>query len=177
MAPEHKELIRNWVRMAKEKLVDKQTGLLVSTYDTIAQPLAGPEGSTIWMVAHCLQVVDEGFARDQYARARKELSRTVAGFAYGTEWPATWQGPRDIDSGVVIPVFEVSAGSSGMAFIGAASFKDMNFLRDLHSTLRMAAFPSRQEGELKYCASNQVGDAALLYAAVLGPLWEKAIAR
>jgi hypothetical protein len=174
---DHQELIRNWVRMARDKLVDKQTGLLVSTYDTIARPLAGPEGSTIWMVAHCLQVVDEEFARDQYTRARKELGRTVAGFAYGTEWPSTWQGPRDIDSGAVIPVFEVSAGSSGMAFIGAASFKDMNFLRDLHSTLRMAAFPSRQRGELKYCASNQVGDAALLYAAVLGPLWEKASAR
>jgi hypothetical protein len=28
-------------------------------------------------------------------------------------------------------------------------------------------------GRLKYCASNQVGDAALLYAATLGPLWQK----
>ncbi len=37
----------------------------------------------------------------------------------------------------------------------------------------MAAFPSGKNGRLKYCASNQVGDAALLYAAVLGPLWEK----
>jgi uncharacterized protein YjaG (DUF416 family) len=37
----------------------------------------------------------------------------------------------------------------------------------------MAAFPSRKNGQLKYCASNQVGDAALLYARVLGPLWER----
>jgi hypothetical protein len=37
----------------------------------------------------------------------------------------------------------------------------------------MAAFPSRKNGRLKYCASNPVGDAALLYASVLGPLWKK----
>jgi hypothetical protein len=29
-----------------------------------------------------------------------------------------------------------------------------------------------RQNQLKYCASNQVGDAALLYASVLGPLWE-----
>jgi hypothetical protein len=26
---------------------------------------------------------------------------------------------------------------------------------------------------VRYCASNQVGDAVLLYASVLGPVWEK----
>jgi hypothetical protein len=39
--------------------------------------------------------------------------------------------------------------------------------------LLFAACPSRRGGRLRYCASNQVGDAALLYAAVLGPVWEK----
>jgi hypothetical protein len=146
---------------------------LVCSFETDGTPLDGPEGSTIWMVAHCLQVVDEPFARDQYDRARKELGRIVLGFGYGTEWPASWQGPRDIDSGMVIPVFEVSAGSSGMAFMAASTFHDWPFLQALNATLDMAAFPSRRNGQLKYCASNQVGDAALLYASVLGPLWER----
>jgi hypothetical protein len=61
-----------------------------------------------------------------------------------------------------------------MAFVAASSFQDWNFLRALATTLDMAAFPLRKEGQLKYCASNQVGDAAILYAAVQGPLWEKA---
>jgi hypothetical protein len=60
-----------------------------------------------------------------------------------------------------------------MAFIGAAAFEDKPFLASLATTLEFAAFPSRKEGRLKYCASNQVGDAALLYAATLGPLWRK----
>ena len=170
---DHSALCRQWVATAKAHLVHKETGLLVSAYDTDGRPLYGPEGSTIWMVAHCLQVVDESFARDQYDRARQELGRITLGFGYGTEWPASWQGPRDIDSGFVIPGFEVSAGSSGMAFMAAASFQDWRFLQALATTLDMAAFPSRQSGQLKYCASNQVGDAAMLYATVLGPLWER----
>jgi hypothetical protein len=79
----------------------------------------------------------------------------------------------DVDSGMVVPGLGVSAGSSGMAFIAAASFHDWDFLQALTTTLDMAAFPARQQGGLKYCASNQVGDAAILYAAVLGPLWER----
>lgn len=43
------------------------------------------------------------------------------------------------------------------------------------TTLDMAAFTTLKQGKLRYCASNQVGDAAMLYAAVLGPLWEKAL--
>lgn len=170
---DHSDLCRAWIAMAKKRLLHKETGLLVSSYTTDGTPLDGPEGSTIWMVAHCLQVVDEPFARDQYQRARKELGRITLGFGYGVEWPASWQGPRDIDSGAVIPVFEVSAGSSGMAFMAASSFHDWEYLQALTATLDMAAFPSSHQGRLKYCASNQVGDAAMLYAAVLGPLWER----
>ena len=170
---DHSDLCRRWVANAKKTLIHAPTGLLVSSYMVDGSPLDGPEGSTIWMVVHCLQVVDEAFARDQYQRARKELGRITAGFGYGVEWPAAWQGPRDIDSGAVIPVFEVSAGSSGMAFIAASSFRDWEFLRALATTVDMAGFPSRKDGQLKYCASNQVGDAAILYATVLGPLWER----
>jgi hypothetical protein len=170
---DHSALIRDWLVMARERLVHKESGLLISSFTTDLNPLDGPEGSTLWMVAHCLQVLDEEFARDQYERARKELGRTTLGFAYSREWPNTWTGQADVDSGPIFPVFNISAGSSGMALIGAAAFKDQAYLSSLARTLEFAAFPSRKAGGLKYCASNQVGDAALLYAATLGPLWEK----
>ncbi len=170
---DHSALSKNWIAIAKDRLVDKKSGLLLSSYELDGTPIYGPEGSTIWMVAHCLQVVDEPFARDQYDRARKELGRITLGFGYGLEWPASWEGPMDVDSGMVIPGLGVSAGSSGMAFIAASSFQDWDFLQSLATTLDMAAFPVKQNGRLKYCASNQVGDAAMLYASVLGPLWER----
>jgi hypothetical protein len=170
---EHSELIRDWIAMAKQKLIDPKSGLLISSFTTHGAPLAGPEGSSIWMVAHSLQLLDQDFARDQYQRARKELGAVTLGFGYAHEWPESWKGEANIDSGPIIPVFDISAGSSGMAFIGASSFGDDKFLASLAATLDFAGFPSRKGGRLKYCASNQVGDAALLYAATLGPLWEK----
>jgi hypothetical protein len=170
---DHSVLIQRWLAMAKERLIDHKTGLLISNFTTSFEALNGPEGSSLWMVAHALQLLDENFARDQYQRARKELGRITLGFGYACEWPASWKGEADIDSGPIIPVFNISAGSSGMAFIGASAFGDDKFLASLATTLEFAAFPSRTAGRLKYCASNQVGDAALLYAATLGPLWQK----
>ena len=170
----HSALIHDWIAMAKQKLVHRESGLLISSFMADGTPLAGPEGSSIWMVAHCLQLLDEDFARDQYQRARKELGEITLGFGYAHEWPKSWKGEANIDSGPIIPGFEISAGSSGMAFIGASTFADDKFLTSLAATLDFAAFPSRTRGRLKYCASNQVGDAALLYAATLGPLWQKA---
>ena len=161
--------------MARKKLVHHESGILISSFTTEGNVLDGPEGSTIWMVAHCLQLLDEDFAKDQYARARKQLGEITAGFGYAHEWPPTWkEGVPDIDSGPIVPLFNISAGSSGMAFIAATAFGDEKFIASLAATLDFAAFPSRHQGRLKYCASNQVGDAALLYAATLGPIWQKA---
>jgi hypothetical protein len=44
---DHSELIRDWIAMAKQKLVDPKSGLLVSSFTTHGAPLAGPEGC--WM--------------------------------------------------------------------------------------------------------------------------------
>ncbi len=164
---------RRWLDIAQAKLVHKETGILHSAYTLEGAPLHGPEGSTIWMTAHCLQLIDEEFAEDQYRRARKELRRTVLGFGYAREWPVGWDGGADIDSGPIIPGLELSTGSSGLALVGARAFGDREFLADLLTTLEGGAFPLERDGWIKYCASNQVGDAALLYAMVQGPVWRE----
>lgn len=169
---DHSALIRDWIAMARQNLVHPASGLLVSSFTTRRQVMDGPEGSTLWLVSHCLQVLDEAFARDQYERARRQLGEITLGFGYAHEWPPSWRGPADIDSGPIIPFFNISAGSSGTAFIAASAFGDDRFLSSLSATLDFAAFPSRKSGGLKYCASNQVGDAVLLYAATLGPMWD-----
>ena len=173
---DHSEFIREWLATAKKKLTDPDTGLLISSFTLNGRAMDGPEGSTIWMVVHCLQLVDEDFARDQYERAERQLRRDVLGFGYAREWPedTPFSAYMDVDSGPIVPVFEASAGSSGMAFVAAAAFDDKDFLRALTTSLDAAAFPIYEDGALKYAASNQVGDAVLLYAHVLGPLWEAA---
>jgi hypothetical protein len=168
---DHSALLKNWVANAKRMLVDPKSGLLISSYSLDGHPVAGPEGSSIWMVAHCLQLVDEDFAQDQYRRARTQLGRNALGFGYAAEWPKSWRNPANVDSGPVI--LDISPGSTGMAFLGASSFDDRSYLSSLATTIDFAAFPVLQDNRLKYSASNQVGDAVLLYSSVLGPMWTK----
>ena len=125
------------------------------------------------MAAHCLQIVDKDFANDQYKRAKKELACSIFGFGYAKEWPDSYTGPADVDSGPIIPILEISAGSSGLAFVGAGVFGDREYFEKLLTTLNYGGFPMEDDGELSYQASNQVGDAVLLYSMVVGPLWDR----
>ena len=170
---DHRAFTDRWLALARQRLTDSRTGLLISSYSFRGDHYDGPEGSTIWMVAHCLQLLDPGFAEDQYRRARNELGRDLLGFGYAREWPVSWQGPADVDSGPIIPLLGASAGSSGLALVGAAAFGDDPFLCRLLTSLHFGGFPVRSGGQLRFCASNQVGDAVLLYALVLGPAWEE----
>ncbi|HBP22630.1 MAG TPA: hypothetical protein DEA08_33230 [Planctomycetes bacterium] len=171
---DHRPLCAAWVRRAKERLVHAQTGLLVSSFTLEGKVRDGPEGSSIFMAAHCLRLVDPELARDQYLRARAELARGALGFAWARECPASWTGPRDIDSGPVVPLLEASPSASGLALLGAASFGDRELLAGLMASLELGAVPLREGGRLRYAASNQVGDAVMLLALLQGPLWEKA---
>ncbi|MDK2970523.1 MAG: hypothetical protein PWP23_278 [Candidatus Sumerlaeota bacterium] len=170
---DHAEFFGDWIAMAKKDLVHPGTGLLVSSYTWEGDALDGPEGTSIFMAAHCLSAIDAEFARDQYERARGELRGSVLGFGVAREWPASWEGPRDVDSGPVVPVIEASPGASGLAILGAASFGDDEWLGELIASLNFAAFPEEKDGTLRYHASNQVGDAVILYAMAHGPLWAK----
>lgn len=174
---DHSAFIQQWLATAKTKLIHKQSGILVSSFSYNGQPKDGPEGSSIWMVAHCLQVVDPEFAGEQYRLARQQIGEKLLGFGYAREWPASWEGPADVDSGPIVPVLGASAGPSGLAILGAATFHDDAYLQQLLTTLRFAGFPTSRGDELRFAASNQVGDAVLLYALVQGPLWDRAMAK
>jgi hypothetical protein len=166
---EHAALASQWVRYARERLVDPKTGLLVSSYSYDGATLDGPEGSSIWMSAHNLLLVDPVFAEDQYARARRELHRSAFGYAWAHEWPRGAPVHPDVDSGPIVPWLDASAGSSGLALLGASAFGDQEYLGGLLASLELAAF--RDDGQ--YRAGNQVGDAVVLYALAFGPLWRR----
>jgi hypothetical protein len=128
------------------------------------------------MTASNLLLVDEAFARDQYARARTELGASFLGFGWAREWPERRGSSRmapqgDVDSGPLVPFIDASAGSSGLALIGASAFGDQRWLGSLLSSLELVGF--RDEGRGRYRASNGVGDAVLLYALSFGPLWQR----
>lgn len=170
---DNSEFFARWLKSARENLIDKETGILVSAFDLSGKSVSdGPEGSTIWLVAHCLQLIDPEFAREQYFKARQQLRSGFLGFGYAYEWPGG-KGHDDVDSGPIIPIINLSAGSTGLAFLGAASFDDHEYLTELYRSLEMGAFPVQTEHGIRYCASNAVGDAVLLYSITQGPAWQK----
>jgi len=170
---DHSDFCDKWINTAKQKLVDSRTGILFSSYSLDGRPMDGPEGTTIWMAGHCLQIVDEEFAQDQYNRAKKELARDILGFGYTREWPESWKGPLDIDSGPVVPALQASPSSSGLAFVAASSFGDEAFLKELFASLHLGGFQKKQNGTIGFHACNQVGEAVILYSMTLGPMWQK----
>ncbi|MFT7521433.1 MAG: hypothetical protein ACI9MC_003584 [Kiritimatiellia bacterium] len=171
--PSEERLRSAWVRTARERLIDPGSGMLVSSFAWNGTHKDGPEGSTIWLTAKSLLLVDEDLAREQYRLARASLGREVLGFAYATEWPVEWRGPTDIDSGSIVPVLDASAASSGHAIVAARAFSDHNFYRSLVGSLELAGFPRREGGRRRYLAGNQVGDAVILHGMVHGPLWRR----
>lgn len=169
---DHGALRRSWLASARARLVDPGTGLLVSSYQLSGKPLDGPEGSSLWLATYALQLVDPALARDQYQRARRELRGSLLGFGYSREWPASWKGAADVDAGMVLPGIQASPAASGLALVAARAFGDGEFLGELLTALELTGFPERDAaGGLRYAASNQVGDAVLLAALSLGPLW------
>jgi hypothetical protein len=174
---DHRPLVARWLRAARAHLIDRRTGMLVSSFTYDGRALDGPEGSSIYWSAHMLRFVSpegDAFARDQYRRATRHLDRHLLGFGWSQEWAnAGLAATRaDVDSGPIVPIVGASAGASGMSLVGAAAFDDPDRLASLLASLDLAAFPMRAGATLRYAASNQVGDAALLYALTFGPTLE-----
>lgn len=171
---DHSAFLRSWVRTAKEKLIDHRTGVLISAYAVDGKPAlcgSGAEGSSIWMACHMLQIIDPGFAKEQYRLAKEALAAKAIGFAYALEWPRGGRGSLDVDSGPIAPLLNVSPSSTGLATVAAAAFDDEEYLQGVFASIELGGLPARHNGQLRYCISNRVGDAVMLYAMTEGPLW------
>lgn len=171
LGTDHQPRVQDWLRVAKSSLVEPSSGLLVSSYTWDGTPLDGPEGSSIWMVAHNLQLLDPAFAQAQYAAAKGALAVTPAGFAWAREWPRSTPARPDVDSGLVVPGLDASPGASGLAVLGAAAFDDAEFLDGLLRSMEIAAAPGREGPARWHRAAGRIGNAVVFYALNVGPLW------
>lgn len=165
----HADLFARWVAHARKHFVDPRTGMLVSRLSYAGATEEGAEGSTIWLVADMLLLVDEDFAKEQYRLARRTLGQSLLGFAWSREWPSSHPSRDDIDSGPTIPIVGANAGASGLAIVGAKAFDDEPFLTGLLTSLQFAGFPT--DGGARYAAGNLVADTVIAYGTTTGPLW------
>jgi len=177
LGTDHQPFVDEWLAIARERLLDSKSGLLVSSFTHNGKILDGPEGSTLWMTTHNLLLLDPELARSQYEAGKEALVSGFAGFAWAGEWPS--ESPfadrqsLDVDSGGVIPLLDASAGSSGMLLLAAAAFDDDELLDALMRALELGAFPVEHGGGTEYAAAGVIGSTVALYALRVGPLWDR----
>lgn len=173
---DHSEFSRQWLAKAKKRLIDRKTGLLYSAYTLKGRCIHGPEGSSIWMATHCLNFVDPDFARQQFMLAKKELFVEFLKFGFSREWPLSWKGQLDCDAGGIFSLLQASPSASVFALLAARTFGDNKMARAILSSLNIGGLPSGSAQELKFNASNLVGDAAIMHALVQGAVQKKVLA-
>jgi hypothetical protein len=167
----HRERIDTWLHMAREHLIDPTTGLLVSSYSWDGRHLDGPEGSSLFLTAHNLRLLDPALGVEQYARGKQALGRSFLGFGFSREWPTSWVGPTDIDSGPIVPILQGSPSASGFMILAARSFCDEPTFRSLVSALHLVGVPKTTDGARRFLSSNAIGDAVITYGLVAGPVF------
>ncbi|MBX2801832.1 MAG: hypothetical protein KTR31_29405 [Myxococcales bacterium] len=168
---DHSAVIRSWLARTPS-LMEPVSGLLGSEFTWSGEMLDGPEGSSLWLVAINLLLLDETLAEEQYTKARSDLMRAPLGFGYAREWGSGWQGPVDIDSGPIVPILNASPSSSGFALMAARAFDDERSFRALARSLRAADLLQVVDPRFAQLASNPMGDVVLLHATTFGPLWQ-----
>jgi len=170
---DHSQLIEDWTERADQRLREPTTGMLGSEFTWRGRMMDGPEGSSIWLVATNLLLLDEELARDQYERAREHLVDSSAGFGWAREWSEGLEGPVDVDSGPIVPILEASASSSGFALLAARAFGDEPTRQDLERSLDVADLLLAVMPGMAELSDNAVGEAVVLRALGFGPLWEE----
>lgn len=169
----HEPLQDAWLKAIRAQLVHQPTQLLVSSFDMQGRWGDGPEGSSIWLVAMVLRVLDPEWAQQQYQGARHHLGREVLGLGYAREWPQAAPAVVDIDSGPMVPFLDASASSSGFALVASRAFGDHAWHASLKAALLAANVMMVVMPSLAQAADNPVGQAVVHWGLVTGPLWQR----
>lgn len=174
---DHNPTIDRFVAQARTELVDPASGLLGSEFTADAGALDGTEGSSVWLVATNLLLLDEPLARRQYEGATAALGHSLLGLGWANEWGAGWGGVVDIDSGPIVPVLGASPSSSGFALVASRAFGDARRHRPFVRGLRAADLLLVADPRLAAMAEAPMGDAIILHGLTAGPVWDRVRAR
>jgi len=169
---DHSALRDSWLAAVRDRLIDPDTGMIVSEFDMRGRHHDGPEGSSIWLTAVGMRLLDPALAEQQYGLARAALGRSVLGMGYAQEWPAGAERYMDIDSGPIVPVLDASASSSGFAIAASRAFGDDAWNQQLTRALGAAEVTMAVIPPLAAAADNPVGQSVILWGLHFGPLWD-----
>jgi len=167
---QHKSLFTKWMKYTKEHLLDKHTGLVVTTLDTLGNGNAISRGSWAGWNSFYLPFIDTLFARKQYENLKENF---IADLPFGMkackEYPKGLKGKGDIDSGPAI--FGLSISGTGFVLAGAKQMHDSSTYHGLLRTAEAAGSSFSWGNKRQYLLSPLVGDAIIL-AMKIARIWD-----
>ena len=169
---DHQPLVDRFVADADGPLTEPSTGLLGSDFTSDGEMLDGPEGSSLWLVAANLRLLDADLADAQYEGASTHLYRQLFGLGWSTEWGPDWRGPSDIDSGPMLPILDASPSASAFALLATRAHGDEARHQALARALRVADLLPWVDPRYAELAQHPMGDVIVLHGLTFGPLWE-----
>ncbi len=165
------DAVQRWSHLAREKLVDPDTGLLFQSVDPVtAEPRGVPRASGTALAIYFLSFADPGLSEDLYEALVRQGYREPLGLGFGTvrEYPEGTFGIGDVDSGPVILGFGTSA--TGFALAGARIHGDGRVYRGIFRSAVLAGCPVRRQGRWRWMTGGAIGNAILLAMLTASPV-------
>ncbi|HTU66398.1 MAG TPA: hypothetical protein VMF52_10640 [Steroidobacteraceae bacterium] len=158
------DLVSRWLAVTRAKLLDPDSGMMRYHVSKAGEAAGTARGVLQAWDSLWLPLIDEEFARDQYARLNDRLvARSAVGnFVAIREYPAGESGPTDLVSGPLI--FGLSPTATGFAMGGAAFRGERGQLAGLLRTAELAGFTVSWGGRRSYLFAPLPGDAIILAA-------------
>ena len=150
--------VEAWLDRAKSEWLDKETGLLKSFLET-ESPV---KGSYAALNCYYLTLIDEEFAREQYARLRSHFFKggLLAGIKEYTSRSPVLEA--DVDAGVIL--FGLSPSATAFTVGSATFFNDANTRNALLRTAEIAGHTVKWQNKRHYLLADiaLVGEAITL---------------
>ena len=169
----YKDLHESWVKHARNKLLDRSTGLLPFYLNHNCEAIEGVRGSGAGWNSYYLPYIDQTFATEQFENLKQHLlqTRLITGVR---EYPKGVFGLGDVDSGPVLLGF--SPSGTGFAVGGAAHTNDADLLSKLLFTSEVVGSSLEWGGRRSYLLAPLVGEAIML-AMKTANVWDLRFAR
>ncbi len=170
----YKKLVDEWIEQSK-KIEYPSNGLIVFQIESkIGKPLQACRGSNIGWNSFFLPLIDEGYAKEQFERFKKNMLWHFLGIAAFREYPKGGWFNVDRDTGPVI--FGLGGTATGFSVAGARWSKDRKLLTSLLRPFELLGVSITKGNEKRYLAIPVVGDAIMLAmktACKWRPLWKR----
>jgi hypothetical protein len=158
---QHGEVAARWLTVARERLLDPRTGLLVFGIDRAGNHVEGSRGSGAGWNSLYLPFIHQEFAKEQYTGLQRHLVRHLPFGLMGVrEYPHGVFRFGDVDSGPVLA--GLSPSGTGFAVAGARHAGDVHLLGGLLLTTEAVGSSIQWHGRRRYLFAPLVGEAIML---------------